>query len=341
MRSRVAAILVAFLLLSLLPGAVAAARPVNPQAAAHARVLAYWTPARLRAATPRDYTFDAVRGFQPAAKPGGGGGSGTTTGSSWNGGGDMLRGSGKVWFTIGGADYICSGSVVREAKSSQAIVLTAGHCVVENDGTFATNFVFIPAFDTKPSYDCGSATATAYGCWVADALYADKAFATAGGFNNTAVQHDWAFAVVSGGGFNGTTQLNAAVGDGFPIQFNRNFSGQTLSAFGYPAAGKYRGSDLVYCRGTVGTDANTGGTTWSMPCGMTGGSSGGPWAEATTTSGSGAYGYGTTTLSSLNSYGYSGVKKMFGPKFNDRTQATFDAADAGTLPSTVVRTFLP
>jgi V8-like Glu-specific endopeptidase len=340
MRSRLALIVAPLLLLSLLPGAVSAAGPSQARAAAHERVLAYWTPARLRAATPRDYTFDAVRGFKPAAKPGGGGG-GTTTGSSWIGGGDMLRGSGKVWFTLGGDDYICSGSVVKETTSGQSIVLTAGHCVVESDGEFATNFVYIPAFDTRPSYDCESSTATVYGCWVADALYADKAFATAGGFNDTALRHDWAFAVVSTGGHSGTAQLDATVGGGYPIQYNRNFAGTTLSAFGYPAAGKYKGKDLVYCRGPVSTDPYTDGTTWSMPCGMTGGSSGGPWVEASVTSGSGAYGYGTTTLSALNSYGYTGIRNMYGPKFNDRTKAVFDAANSGNLTSTVVRTLLP
>ena len=38
-------------------------------------------------------------------------------------------------------------------------------------------------------------------------------------------------------------------------------------------------------------------------------------------------------LSSLNSYGYSGVKKMFGPKFTTTgTKPVFDAADAGGAP---------
>ena len=335
MRSKLALLVAPLLLLALLPGAVSAGGPANARASEHARVLAYWTPARMRAATPRDFTFDAARGFQPAAKPGGGGDGGNTTGSSWNGGGDMLRGSGKVWFTLDGADYICSGSVVKEAKAAQSIVLTAGHCVVENDGTFATNLVFIPAFDSKPTYTCSSTT---YGCWVADALYADKAFATAGGFTDTAVQHDWGFAVVSGGGFSGSAQLDGTVGGGYPIQYNRDVTGQTLSAFGYPAARKYKGSDLVYCRGVVGTDPGTGGETWSMPCGMTGGSSGGPWVETTDTA---SYSYATTRLSSLNSYGYSGVSNMYGPKFNDSTAAVFNAADSGTLASTVVRTILP
>ena len=64
-----------------------------------------------------------------------------------------------------------------------------------------------------------------------------------------------------------------------------------------------------------------------MACNMTGGSSGGPWfstayesVRRTTTQ--------VTTLSSLNSYGYSGISNMYGPKFNANTQAVFNAADA-------------
>lgn len=334
MRSRLALLVAPLLLLALLPGGAAAAGPREVVTARHAAVLAYWTPARIRAATPRDFAFDGVRGLQPAAKPGGGGG-GDTTGSSWTAGGDILNGTGRVLFTLKGTDYICSGSVVRESDSNQSIVLTAGHCAVDNDGTFATNWLFIPSFDTKPTYSCPS---TQYGCWVADALYADKAFATAGGFNNTAVQHDWAFAVVSGGGFSGSSQLDTTVGGSFTLQVNVDYAGKTLSAFGYPAAGKYHGYDLVYCRGKVSTDPNTGGTTYSMPCNMTGGSSGGPWVDTGTgTSPS----YASSTLNSLNSYRYSGGKSMYGPKFNDGTQAVFDAADSGTLTSTVVRTLLP
>ena len=332
MRSRIALFVAPLLLVSMLPGAASAAPTPDARAAHRAQVLAYWTPARMRAATPRDFTFDVVRGFQPVAKPGGGGTGGNVTGASWTGGGAILTGTGKVWFTMGGSDWICSGSVVTDAQTTQSIVLTAGHCAVENDGTFATNWVFIPEFDTKPTYTCES---TMYGCWVADALYADKAFASAGSFDNTAVQHDWAFAVVGNDG-NSNSQLEAAVGGSFAIQYSGVNTGQTLSAFGYPAAGKYRGMDLVYCRGPLGTDANTGGTTWSMACDMTGGSSGGPWVAT-----SDPKAYASTILSSLNSYGYSGVKKMFGPKFNSTTQAVFNAADTGNLNASTVRVIFP
>jgi hypothetical protein len=319
------------MLLATLPGAVTAAQPTDGRAAYHAKVQAYWTPQRIRNAKPRDFTFDAVKGFQPNARPGGGG-TGNVTGASWTGGGDIVKISGKVLFTMGGSDYICSGTVVTETNSNVSVVLTAGHCVVENDGTFATFWEFIPSFDTNGTYTC---TASKYGCWVADSLYAHKTFATAGGFNDTAVRYDWGFARVSTGGLSGTAKLDSTVGS-LAIQYSGVAKTDTLWAFGYPAAGKYHGYDLTYCKGPIGTDANAGNATWSVPCDMTGGSSGGPWVET----GDPTLANGTV-LSSLNSYGYSGVKNMYGPKFNPDTKGTFDDAVAGTLGSNTVRVVFP
>ena len=66
-----------------------------------------------------------------------------------------------------------------------------------------------------------------------------------------------------------------------------------------------------------------------MASDMTGGSSGGPWLssydEAT---GSGKH-------TTLNSYGYSGLTNMYGPKFNAKTQAVYNAADAATVNTIV------
>lgn len=327
MRRRLALLIAPLLLVGLLPGAAWAAGP-SGAASHHAEVLAYWTPARMKAAIPRDFTFDAVRGYQPLAKPGGGG---KVTGASWTGGGKMLTATGRALFTMQGVDYICSGSIVTDGSAGRSVVSTAGHCVVENDGTFASNWIFIPEFDSAPSYDC---TKAKWGCWVADALYADTLFASAGSFNTQAVTHDWAFAVVASGGKDGS-QLDDPVRGSFAIQYSSSLLGQTLGAFGYPAAGKYRGNDLVYCKGPLGTDANTGNATWSMACDMTGGSSGGPWVQGD------ASNWADAKLSSVNSYGYSGVKSMFGPKFTSGTQAVFDAADGkvASAPGVVVQTF--
>lgn len=334
MRARLALFVVTLLTLALLPAGASATSPPDTAARHRAAVLAYWTPARMANAVPRDLVVTPGRGLvaakKPAPPPGGGD---TTTGSSWTGGGIMLTATGRVWFTMGGSDWICSGSVINDGASGRSIVLTAGHCVVdETTGEFATRWMFIPAFDLRPTYTC---TSTEYGCWVADALYADKLFATAGAFNDQAVQHDWGFAVVGAGGLSGS-QLDVTVGS-LPIAYDGSYAGSKLSAFGYPAAGKYRGKDLVYCRGDVGTDPNTANTTWSMPCDMTGGSSGGPWVEAADTTT-----YADATVSSLNSYGYSGLKYMFGPKFSSTyTKAVFDSADTGVLSPKAVMAALP
>jgi V8-like Glu-specific endopeptidase len=333
MRFRVVVVLAALLLLALLPASFAAA--ASPQAAAshsRAHVLAYWTPARLQAARPRDFAFDSVRGFHPDAKPGGGGGGGgTVTGASWpaSASDPITRATGRVVFSMGGGDWICSGSVATDTRSGFSTVLTAGHCVVDSDtGEFATNWMFIPAFDLAPTYTCANAT---YGCWTATALVARREFATAGAFNDTAVTHDWGFAVVAGGGkqANSTSQLDTTVGGTFALDATTAAAGATLTALGYPAAGRYRGKDLTCCQGPVGRDAQTDNLTYGLACNMTGASSGGPWLS------SASAGYGAK-LRSLNSYGYSGVKNMYGPIFNSETTATYTTATGTTSGDVLV-----
>jgi hypothetical protein len=228
---------------------------------------------------------------------------------------------------MAGSDWICSGAVVNDgARAGYSLVLTAGHCAVdETTGRFATRWTFIPAFDTAPTYDCTSPSLP-YGCWTATALVVRKEFATAGSFNDTAVTNDWAFAIVGPGGKSGNAQLDTTVGT-YPIGFSGVSKGNKLYAFGYPAAGKYHGKDLVYCAGAIVEDAGTSNLTWGMPCNMTGGSSGGPWLSN--------FEAGTTTLSSVNSYGYSGQSVMYGPKFNTRTSDTYTAAKTATASRTV------
>ena len=67
--------------------------------------------------------------------------------------------------------------------------------------------------------------------------------------------------------------------------------------------------------GPFGRDVGTDNLTYALACDMTGGSSGGPWLS------NASAGYGAK-LRSLNSYGYSGVRNMYGPIFNSETSAT-------------------
>lgn len=328
MRHRLPALLVSALLLVL---AVAPVQARGPQASRHEQTIAHWTPARMASAIPRDFFYQPGRGFAPAAKPpgtpgggGGGGGDGTgfTTGASWNAGGDIKERTGKVYFEMGGGAYVCSGTVATDSRTGYSLVLTAAHCAYdETNEAFATNWLFIPDFDESPTFTCAN---TQYGCWTASALVVHEGYATAGGFNTQATLHDFAFAVVGPGGKSGTAQLDATVGSYPVVVPGFTAVGQTSYAFGYPAAGKYKGNDLVYCAGSIFEDPYNDELTWGLPCKMTGGSSGGPWLSSFDTS--------TTDggLSSLNSYGYSGVSAMHGPKFNSDTTAVYNAANSAT-----------
>jgi hypothetical protein len=234
-----------------------------------------------------------------------------------------------------GGDWQCSGTPAVDTRTGYTVVLTAGHCAYdETNGNgqlsgFATNWVFIPAWDLKPgtfSSAC-DAGATQYGCWHASALVVDSGFATAGGFNDQATRHDFAFAVVGGGGFSGTAQLDSTV-MAFSLSTSIVSTNSTAYAFGFPAAGKYHGNDLTYCFGKVFTDASNNNDTFGLACDMTGGSSGGGWL--------GGFSNGSGTLGGLNSYGYSGVKNMYGPDFNSNTDAVYTRAKQSTTTNSIV-----
>jgi len=322
MGRRLPAALAALVLLGALPAVALPAIAASPALSRHDAVVAHWTAARFAAAKPRDLRLDPGAAHAPKAKPGGG----TVTGASWTKGGEILHTSGKVYFEMDGGAWVCSGTAAQDSRSGYSLVLTAGHCAYdETNGAFATNWLFIPEFDSAPTFTCASTT---WGCWTADALVVHNGFATAGSFNTQATTYDFAFAVVGPGGKQGT-QLDATVGS-LPIAFSGVSSGNVLDAFGYPAAGKYHGNDLTYCQGPISQDSLNQNLTWGMTCDMTGGSSGGPWLSGfNATTGSG-------TLSSLNSYGYSGIKAMYGPKFNSNTSAVYNAADRAT-GNTIVR----
>ena len=296
-----------------------------PHQSDHDRVVAYWTAERIKSAKPRVLALGGPR-MAPAAKPvkppPSGGGLPSTIGAAWQDGkGKIYRATGRVLFTLNGGNWICSASVATDARTDISVILTAGHCAFDQaTHTFATNWMFIPEFDTQDTYDCTVAT---YGCWTADRLVVHAGFANQTGFNQTATLHDWAFAVVDAGA--GTTQLDATVGS-FPIAFRSYASGVPVAAFGYPAGGKYSGNnDLIYCNNALGTDPYNFGRTYKLSCDMTGGSSGGPWLTSFDASGDGG------TLSSVNSYTYSGITAMHGPKFNAKTEATWtEAVGSGT-----------
>ncbi|MBN6041667.1 serine protease [Amycolatopsis sp. 195334CR] len=263
----------------------------------------YWTPEKMRAAVPIERLITAPRAAAgevlaglpeiiPAAFP--------TTGAPWTGGGDVVKTAGRVFFTMGGQNASCSGDAVTSANKST--VITAGHCV-KYQGAFHTNWVFVPA------YDNGNAP---YGEWPATSTLTTPQWEASEDMN-----YDVGAAVVDQVGGQSLTDVVGSQGIAFNQPRNQN-----MYTFGYPAADPYDGTTLIHCSGSTFTDFLLT-QDHGMACGMTGGSSGGPWFlqfdEST----------GRGVQASVNSFGYVFLPGyMFGPYFGAEAQALYNEAQA-------------
>ncbi|MDQ1671063.1 MAG: hypothetical protein QOE40_3124 [Actinomycetota bacterium] len=257
------------------------------------KVESYWTTSRMRQATPAQHRIpdgaaaNVARGEQqvvadaPAqSQPAAAAAAVSTT-------------TGKVFFTLGGVDYVCSGSSTSSANRD--VVSTAGHCVNEGPGAFATNWAFVPA------YNNGSRP---YGTWTARTLVTTSAWANQGDIN-----YDGGFAVMNVLGGSHLTDVVGGQGIGFNLA-----RGLTYTAYGYPAAPPFNGETLKSCSGTAQDDTFGGTQSQSIPCNMTGGSSGGPWFTG-------------GVQNSVNSFGYTGVpNRMFGPYYGSAIQGAYNSA---------------
>lgn len=281
------------------PAATAAANASSksPQA-----IAGYWTPDRMQSAKPRQLT-----------RPDG---HGTSKITDWsrtavplvNGAyAGQYKTNGKVFFTLGGSNWVCSGTAVA-ATSNVNLVWTAGHCVTDGGGVYATNFMFVPGY-YNGSYPYDRWTATAANLrstpgWNAQGL--DRFTYDVGAARVTDVD-------TSGRTFATTIGTR-------PIAFGQDPTTGHLMSFGYPAAGRFKGNQQYQCWSPF---RSWDGTAFVDPmrisCDMTGGSSGGGWILDGNDDGQMQ---ATEPLISVNSYGYSGDSKtMYGPYMPSSSQA--------------------
>ncbi|HYJ74847.1 MAG TPA: trypsin-like peptidase domain-containing protein, partial [Kineosporiaceae bacterium] len=280
-----------------------------------AAVRAYWTTRRMAAARPGEELAvaagtrftrpGALDGYLHRLAPGRGTPEVPETGARWTGGGTVARTTGKVFFSLGADDYVCSGSAV--ASPDRSTVLTAGHCVLDPEtGTTATNWVFVPG------YRDGRAP---YGLFAATHLVTTTGWATAEDFDV-----DLGFADVAPNAAG--ARLGDAVG-GQRIAFGTP-RGRATYAFGYPAAAPWTGQRLVACSGSVVQDTSPAPSTdQGLACTMTPGSSGGPWFSDFDPR------TGTGTLTSVTSFSYTELPGvLWGPYLGAEAQALYDSVAA-------------
>jgi hypothetical protein len=330
------------------PWTEAAAAPPSGagRSAEHARIVDFWTPERRALAIPRDLLLDdAGNAFLalphgglvpygrpangraarpvPMAKPGGGGGGGgtrTVTNAAWNVQGTLQTAAGRILFVMGGDYYVCSGTVVQETAGTRSLILTAAHCIYDDVAkAFATNVLFIPNQDqttgTGSDLNCSN---DPLGCWSPSAAVVDTDWTTRQFPDN--IPWDYGFYVVpTSGAHTGPTandSLEAAAG-ALPIRFTAPTTGAYTHALGY----SYSNDPLfMYC--AEGLSTNGSANWWLGKCGLSGGSSGGPWIQdsALPTIGSGP-------VFSVNSWGYTTRSGMAGPKLNSTSaQCLYNAA---------------
>ncbi len=200
---------------------------------------------------------------------------------------------GKLFFTLGGRNWVCSASVV-----GRSTLITAGHCNSDGAGRFATNRLFCPSYKDGVN--------PLRGCWSVVTSAVSNQWHTSGD-----PDYDYSCLVTATTG----TVLGNKIGNvtgtlGRAWNFGPS---QAVRTFGYPAAAPFTG-------GTLQTTASTEWYTHDFTVGgqiskiigsdLTGGSSGGPWivgwtgglAEAADTDGSLSTDPGSNWVNGVNSH---------------------------------------
>jgi hypothetical protein len=222
-----------------------------------------------------------------------------TTSSSY-----PYRAIGKVFFSKGGSDYVCSGSSIGGRA-----VLTAGHCVSDGNGSFHSKWIFVPAYkkNIEP-----------YGRWTGRYFFVFDAWHKKADYSR-----DVAFAVVDD---QGGKKLSAKVGSlGFSYNQSRV---QHWNAFGYPRTAPWDGQYLVETQASYAiADASCTPNTIGIGTTQTDGCSGGPWIRSFVPDGPTASNY----ANGVHSYFYTKPNQpnqIYSPYFDSLVKSLKDNAVA-------------
>ncbi|SEG42699.1 hypothetical protein SAMN04489712_105154 [Thermomonospora echinospora] len=250
----------------------------------------YWTPARMRAAKPVSLPktvqgtaatpvaeASAQTGDVPAAPVGGTVASGDVSTAAvvgakqWsNQKSGIARTTGRIYFSRGGSDYVCSGTVVNAAN--KRTVWTAAHCLHSGGpkGVWHRNVLFVPGYrDGKsPLGRYAGLHGAVTPQWV-NSTNANYRFA-----------HDLATFTVGNSGGKRVQARTGAQG----IVWGYKKRTYAMRAFGYPVVflpsnKRTQGHRLYYCSGTTkGIRFHAKApVSMSLACTMGGGASGGSW----------------------------------------------------------------
>jgi len=270
------------------PGASAAARlhPATAAGESDAAIARYWTPARMRTASPLDSSpadrIAALASFAPIAEP-------TVPPYAVNG---------RLFVRQGPSRGFCSATAINSA--SRALVLTAGHCVNSGPLGFGGNSVWSRFLLFVPAYTNGTAP---FGAFVAHrkSVFALKQWVR---FGNPNFDIGAVLVAPNAEGVN----VADAVGGGAAIAADVSRR-QTFQTFGYPGESRaMQGCTSPYVGDDVLTYRIPGPPTVAIRCHWAPGASGGGWLIEE-----------GRAIDGLTSYGKRSDKvHTFGPYFSAR-----------------------
>lgn len=277
-----------------------------------------------------DFTVDTGTGG------GGGGGGSAVANAPWTDGGAVQSAAGRIFFEMPSnaaqtswSGYVCSGTAISDTSTGVSVILTAAHCVYDDvEKAFARNVLFIPnQTDTTGAGTDRDCTNDPLGCWVPSHGVVDGDWASRTWPDNIPWDYGYYVVPVSGahaGAAASSESLEAAAGT-LPVSFGApdTGSGAFTHGLGYSYS---EDPNFMYCAEDLGTQGAS--NWWLSQCGLTGGSSGGPWVQPMTG--------GSGPVISVNSWKYSGQAGMAGPKLSGTSSASclFAAAQDGTLAVT-------
>ena len=220
------------------------------------------------------------------------------------------RAAGKVYFTMLGRNYTCSGSVIGENT-----IWTAGHCVSNGRGQFHSNWVFVPDFDNY--------TTIIPGPWLVSYYVAPVEFT-----RSMDLSYDYAIVSVRPPagpyGANGKSIRSFVGALGFAWNMPRP---QNWLLLGYPMI-TFNGANLVYSDSTYWSD-NPLFNPASVGVGsvIKSGGSGGPWILNAAIGKAGQVNY----LNGTNSYISPLVDEVFSPYLDDRAKELWDCSQGRSI----------
>lgn len=299
------------------------AQPAASDYSPDEEVLSYWTPERLASATP--YTPESASASMAAASPAqvpqdpGSGSSSSSTDPDGRiepvapqpqgGAAAQPRIQGKLFFNGYGFDNsYCSASVVN--TPTKRVVITAGHCVYDQQHGWMKNIVFVP------DYDVNGSDPDPVGIWTARSLRTFDTWIA----DNQDVANDVGFVTLNDGG-DANQPVAQAVG-AYGLAWGGSHEFQS-TIFGYP-------SNLTNPDGRYASHSCQDSTTSSVPpgfqdtmvsvdsCNFGPGASGGPWL----------YRYDTTTelgyVRSVTSLWFQVTGQNWAPYFSENVKKMLD-----------------